>query len=545
LEEKNNMAFTKGYALLVGVGEYVDPKLNKGVEITAKDAQSLAGVLTNASMAGYPANQVRVLTKAEATRSSILSALQELKGKTKDDSTVILFLCGHGVADKVTGKYCFLPREATKKADGGYDQNTVINEDELIKEINSIKHQKMLVVFNTCHSGYVAGSLSDDDQELAHLGDAPSNATIDKILNSGQGLYLISACMPDQRSWFIPTDSNTFFIQYLLEGLGGQGGIPNKKGYIGVFELYSHVYDKVSAKISQLGQKQDPVITVQSGVGPFAVSLYQGGVGLSNLGDEGDAGLGEQPVFANQPNPQAIRGINYQIQSGRDTNIAGRDNITGTQNNVSGNQSNTTVTGGQNVQFGNVNAQNFNPNFGTQNNVQGDSINISGNQSSGKQTVVGKVSGDFNQGATYNQQGSTTVNTGGGDYIDGGGGFVNTGDNLSITGGSGVMQFGANSKVETNTYNYGAGGSPSRVEQLFKQLEQIVSSVSDPKAKRKATRALDDLKELRKPNTDVSGWDFAEMREDFDTAGVLYIVAEIMRQPEMSKYLAVAGELTR
>jgi uncharacterized caspase-like protein len=524
------MAFSQGYALLVGVGEYVDPKLNKAVEITAKDAQSFYNVLTNASAAGYPTNQVHLITKGDATRSNILSALQELKGKTKEDSTVVIFLCGHGVEDKTTGKYSFLPREAQKKADGGYDQKTVVSEDELVNALKEIKHKKMLVVFNTCHSGHVAHL--GEEEELESLGEAPSNATIDRVLNSGQGLYIISACLPEQRSWFIPNADNTFFMQFILEGLKGEGGIPNKKGYIGVFELYSHIYDKVSAKIKELGQQQDPVITVQKAVGAFPVALYKGGQGLANLSD---SDLDQEPQVASL-NPAAYRSVNVQagrdafVAEGNQTNVAGNQTIiSGTQNNVTGPQFNAAV-----------NAQNMN--FGNQTTVQGDSISVSDNVNSGPGTQfnIGKVQGGVHSGNTYN---TSNVNTGGGDYVNTGGGAFFKGGNINISS-SGITQFGANSTA--SVHNYGSSASAeSKISQLFSQLEQKVAGVSDPKVKRNAERALEDFSELRKPNADTVALDFEYMRSGFEKAGVLAIVQDILRQPEMSKYVSATAELTR
>jgi hypothetical protein len=538
------MPFTQGHALIVGVGKYTDLGLDKNgaLEITARDATNFAEVLKDDRAAAYPPNQVQLLTKTDATRAKILEALQQLAKKTAETSTVIIFLCGHGELDKTTKNYLFLPHD-TARSGSGFDPNTVISDDELINAIQNIKRRKMLLIFNTCHSGSLA-SLSDDEP----VGNPPSDEALDKILNTGEGLYLVSACRPNQKSWFMPNDTNTFFMQYVLEGLRGQGGISNKKGYIGLFELYGHVYDAVSVKIKKLGQIQDPVITVKSGVGAFPVALYKGGEGLANLSDDE---LDQKPRITNpDPNPSAFRGVSYNIQAGRDVNQVGRDqtNVSGNANSGSGTQWNIgNIQGGFN-QGNTYNQQTYN-----QQDQRG--ANVNSRDQRGSNINTGDQSGanvNYGQqsGFTYNQQdqrGSTfnTTNTGGGDYVDTGGGAFFKGSSVNISGGN--AQFGANSTInQTNNYGAGNTGSQATLEQLFSQLNQQVQGISDPKIKRNAERALEDISELKTTNAQTDAIDFDFVGSSFKKANVQSIAIQILRHPNMQgKYTSLADEWSR
>jgi hypothetical protein len=59
--------FENGFALVIGVG--------RDLPVTVKDAEGVAGALGKEQLAGYPPDQVRLLTEGQATRSGILQAL--------------------------------------------------------------------------------------------------------------------------------------------------------------------------------------------------------------------------------------------------------------------------------------------------------------------------------------------------------------------------------------------------------------------------------------------------------------------------------------
>ncbi len=53
--------------------------------------------------------------------------------------------------------------------------------------------------------------------------------------------------------------------------------VANSGGYISAFNLYVYIYETVLEAVEELvHKKQEPELTVLTGVGPFAVSLFRG-----------------------------------------------------------------------------------------------------------------------------------------------------------------------------------------------------------------------------------------------------------------------------
>ena len=182
------MEFKQAHALLVGVGEYQDSSV-PAVPITIQDAQALKAVLVDPSLAGYPAEQVSLLTGTSATRLNILAALEKLAEDTNSESTVLILLCAHGVPAP-NGGYYLLSHEARRKG-LDFEADSVVTSQELLEALGKIKPKKMLIILNTCYSGIMAGSLDPSIQP-------PSNELLGKILADGEGRVIISACRFNQ-----------------------------------------------------------------------------------------------------------------------------------------------------------------------------------------------------------------------------------------------------------------------------------------------------------------------------------------------------------
>ena len=225
----------------------------------------------------------------------------------------------------------------------------MISAAELVTAVAAIPARKMLVLFNTCFAGVVAGSLDVADAAPA-IGVTPPDPVVNAVLGAGEGRVVITACRRDQKSNYAGGAPNTLFTAALLDALRGAPGLGSRRGFIGAFELYDYVYETVRAGIARLApdRQQDPVITIHEAVGPFPVALYQGGA----QGAGGAASLA--PGDDLRPQPQT-GGSTVQVvpaaQAGRDFNqITGGANygaIGGAANLGSGTQVNL-----QNLQAG-------------------------------------------------------------------------------------------------------------------------------------------------------------------------------------------------
>lgn len=275
------MSFNSGRALLIGVGTYeYAPHVN--VPITANDALQVDKVLRNQDLCGYPDGQVTLLHDAKAERKHVLAALDALKASRPDD-TVLIFFSGHG--DYGTDGRYYLTTHDTKVDNGKVKAGTGVSEAELIDKLRAIPAQRLLFLFNACHSGEVSPSLGMAGEREALGSVSLPDEAADALLATGEGRIIISACRSSQRSW-IGGGAVTLYAQALIDGLSGKGYVTSNRGYVSAFNLYEHIYFNVKAAAAQLGQTQEPELTVLKGIGPVPVALYRGATELGLLPDD-------------------------------------------------------------------------------------------------------------------------------------------------------------------------------------------------------------------------------------------------------------------
>lgn len=262
--------FQQGHALLIGVSEYRDARLRLSGPITFADAQGVANALKDGAIAAYPPGQVSLLPDQgrRATRDEVARAFEELAGRLKPDDTAFVFFCGHGVLDE-NGEYCLTTEDSVLTAGGRVKPGTALAKTRLMELMRAVKARKVLFVINACFSGHVGGTLGAQEAALG----APPSATLGaEILGTGEGRALLTASRPSQYSYFIDKDNNTYFGQALIDGLRGQA--TGHGGYIGLYELYLYVHAAVRSRASG---RQEPVLSIVDGIGPFPVALHKGG----------------------------------------------------------------------------------------------------------------------------------------------------------------------------------------------------------------------------------------------------------------------------
>jgi hypothetical protein len=92
--------FAHGYALLIGVGEGAYAPWS--LPVAVRDMQALQSVLTDPGLCGSPADHIRLLHDADATRQVILDGLAWLAGQAvaDGDATAVVYFSGHGWLDE-------------------------------------------------------------------------------------------------------------------------------------------------------------------------------------------------------------------------------------------------------------------------------------------------------------------------------------------------------------------------------------------------------------------------------------------------------------
>jgi hypothetical protein len=234
--------FEQGHALVVGIANYslVRPVLP---ETVLNDARDLCALLIDSAICGYPSNQVTQLLDEAATADSIRDALTDLATRTGPDDTVIVFFSGHGAHDPAESDLSqfILPHDC----DPGDLSATAIRGDEMTALLSGIQAGRLLVLFDSCHSGGAGDPKSILPQIKQGLSEEYYQA-----LAQGKGRVVIASSRADEVSWALHGWDNSLFTHYLLEALRGEGRTLGD-GYVRVFDVFRHVADHVPPQANQ------------------------------------------------------------------------------------------------------------------------------------------------------------------------------------------------------------------------------------------------------------------------------------------------------
>ncbi|MBT91732.1 MAG: hypothetical protein CMI82_00585 [Candidatus Pelagibacter sp.] len=237
-------------ALIIGIENYSDTVKANFANLDAKYFNEYARQVFNVKN-----ENINLLTDDEATLTKINKSLFKwLTGRIKADETeVIIFFAGHGLASNDGKELYFLPQDG----DPDLLSRTAISRSDLLKEIVNLKPKSVTMFLDMCYSG-----VSRDEETLLasarpvrivaeEQGDIPDNFTI------------FSASQLDQISSGLKEAKHGIFSYYLMKGLEGKAD-SNKNNEITNGELLAYMDEKVSSKALELGRKQNPELIGKS-----------------------------------------------------------------------------------------------------------------------------------------------------------------------------------------------------------------------------------------------------------------------------------------
>lgn len=234
------------WVLAIGVSRYEDARLS--LRFPAQDARALAAALARQNEGGlYREVRVRTLIDAEVTRESVLEALNSFLTQAEPADVAVLFVAGHGVQDRATGSYYFLPYPANGEnyVSAGLRMTDL---DDMLRLVRR-GARSVVVMLDTCH----AGALRFGAPHLQALDDPGAR------LNAGDGFFLLAASKPGEESEEQGSLGHGAFTFALLEGLAGQADA-DRDGGISVTELFGYVARRV-AELTQ--DRQHPYYKVE------------------------------------------------------------------------------------------------------------------------------------------------------------------------------------------------------------------------------------------------------------------------------------------
>ncbi len=256
--------FSNSFALLIGAS-------SKGEEYMAADAKAIKEVLLDKRYAGYPKENIILLTDDQANRKNILEGFDTIAKKINKDSNVILYYSGHGeeAYDKDAKEFWYYLKLA-----GITDENQATHrvlDTELKEKINALIADRIIFFFDCCHAqGLTKGQgILDVSEKLEdRIETTQTDAKINpegllQNLDDEEGMAIISACKDEQRSYKINGEQNSIFTTCLLEVLRGEHQSAFIDPYIRLTDVIEYVLETVPKRALAEGQKQKPFVNIQ------------------------------------------------------------------------------------------------------------------------------------------------------------------------------------------------------------------------------------------------------------------------------------------
>jgi hypothetical protein len=365
--------FNQGYALLIGVGQCVDPTLS--LSVTVQDMKALRQILVDPVLCAYPDGHIQLLHDQTATKSGILDSLAQLRDRvtTDPEATVIVYYSGHGWLEKDTDSYYLIPHDFDR-----YEwRDTALSATDFNQALQAIPAKRLLVILDCCHAAGI-GTAKDTTPLPLPKGVVPTadpKGILD-ALTQGEGHVVFTSCRGEEQSWVRQDKTLSVYTHHLIEALQGaasQAGTTE----VTIFDLANHLGKAVPATAAAMNQKQTPRFEMRD-TERFAIALLQGGKGLSSGGWK--ATQPTAPIAGNQTQVSAVGERSIAIGG----NTSGGVFVTGDGNAV----------GPRNiVQHGrtNINTETFTGHIGDTYSPQGDYVagdKIGGDKVMGNKTSV-------------------------------------------------------------------------------------------------------------------------------------------------------------
>jgi WD40 repeat protein len=226
--------------LSVGIDDYKDSRKSSGgrgqltnLNSARHDAEAMNDAWSGQSL--YQAARMRPLFDAQAGRTQLLAALDDVAKKARPDDRFVLFLAGHGTFVKHKAGETFI--FCCPQFDPDQPETTGLTSEELYAKLAAIPCRK-LVLFDACHSGMAA-----DPARLLTPG--------------GQGPTVIAACDRSQQSWEDPDLRHGLFTFAVLEALGRgfTTADANGDGQLDANELFLYTRKRMPQLLQQIKRK--------------------------------------------------------------------------------------------------------------------------------------------------------------------------------------------------------------------------------------------------------------------------------------------------
>lgn len=224
------------WVLAIGVSQYEDPRIN--LKYADNDALRIAQVLQTQQEVLFQEVHTKTLVNQQATREEVLKSMREFLGQAAPNDVVLIFVAGHGLQDRQTGTYYFVPHNANAE-NLDYAGLPMPMFEEAVKRLRT-QVDKLILWMDTCHAGAVTVAARG-----VNMGEDLAEA-----LSHASGQFVLSASKAGEES--LEDDSYRMegedrahgaFTFSLLRGLRGDKADTSQ--VVTLSDLFSHVSKEV------------------------------------------------------------------------------------------------------------------------------------------------------------------------------------------------------------------------------------------------------------------------------------------------------------
>lgn len=253
--------FVNGHALLIGVGA--------DLPVTVKDATAVRDVLVDPGRAGYPPEQVSLLTEAKAGRDNVLSGLDNLIERVDDDpdAVAMVYFSGHGGSFQWNGQTSgyFL---VTHGYDPANPEQTSVSGAELTARLEMLHARRLLVFLDCCH----AGGMPQLKRAGSTFVKSPLPPELLESLDTGMGSVVVASSLQEESSYV--GEKYSVFTECLLEAFAGKGAAA-QDGFARVLNVLTYLFDQVPKRAP--GPQHPFVKKIYDLADNFPICYYAGG----------------------------------------------------------------------------------------------------------------------------------------------------------------------------------------------------------------------------------------------------------------------------
>jgi uncharacterized caspase-like protein len=242
---------SKNSALVVGVSQYPNPAWN--LPAVASDVREIANLLGSKN-GSFDKDRVQVLTDAEATKSGIMSALDDLFRTASPQDTVFFYLAGHGLTNKAEGTFFFVPHDI----DPYQIAATAVSLVEIREAFQSSASQRAFMWLDFCHSGGIIDRAATSTEQ--------DNKIIERTLEvvHGRGKLIYAACSPEQTASESPILGHGLFTAALLDGLRGAASVNGEVTVNSLFDYIDRTMGSDKQRPMQFGHMAGRIVLTHS-----------------------------------------------------------------------------------------------------------------------------------------------------------------------------------------------------------------------------------------------------------------------------------------